>query len=81
VEAGIRSVSKGMKPTNFVIDEMNIVFKHNGVRYRLLIRHDDCTRLILINEDEGDFVESECVNSIGVGLDLVMRFIRAKLAD
>jgi len=53
VEAGIRSVSKGMKPTNFVIDEMNMAFKHNGVRYRLLIRHDDCTRLILINEDEG----------------------------
>jgi hypothetical protein len=53
VEAGIRSVSKGMKQTNFIIDEMNMAFKHNGVRYRLLIRHDDCTRLILINEDEG----------------------------
>ncbi|MDT7969684.1 MAG: hypothetical protein RQ842_03900 [Vulcanisaeta sp.] len=79
MEAEIRSVSKGMKQTNFIIDEMNMAFKHNGVRYRLLIRHDDCTRLILINEDEGDFVESECANSIG--LDLVMRFIRAKLAD
>jgi hypothetical protein len=64
------------KLMDIIVKELDMVLMHEERTYRLMIRSNDCIRLILISDDY-EVIESKCLNN--VRLSTVIAFLSEAL--
>ncbi|MGC9153891.1 MAG: hypothetical protein ACP5GY_09240 [Vulcanisaeta sp.] len=66
---------------NLLIKDLNMYFIHNGIEYRLLIKRDDCVKILLINEDREEIIETKCMGRESVDLITLLKILNTDLMN